>query len=269
MTSTLGLGWLLANRDLKARFTGSVLGLGWLLLLPLLMTTLYTLVFWGVFQARWPSVQPPEVSSGAMQAFEFGLKLFAGLAAFQFFAEVSVRATRAITDNAPLVKRLQFPAVALVLSIVFSGAVAMLIGLALCVALSGAVFGRLPDLILLGLGLGMLFLMTSGAALLLAALSTYLRDIQQLMPALTAALLFVSPVFYPSSKAPGLLGSILMFNPLSAPIEVIRVGIFVETLATIGLTWPGLAVRVVAALVLFLAGWWVFQRLKSGFADLI
>ena len=70
----LALAWPLAKRDLLARYRGSLAGLGWALLVPLAMLVLYTLVFQGVFKARWP---------GAGQGgSDYALHMFAGLMVF-------------------------------------------------------------------------------------------------------------------------------------------------------------------------------------------
>ena len=51
----LPLAWPLAKRDIMARYRGSLAGVAWALLAPLAMVAVYTLVFRGVFQARWGS----------------------------------------------------------------------------------------------------------------------------------------------------------------------------------------------------------------------
>ena len=269
MTNTVQIGWVLAQRELRARYRESILGLGWLVMLPLIMASLYTLVFWGVFQARWPAQATVAASGGMGDAFLFGLRLFAGLAVFQFFADVLVRSTRAITDNAPLVKRLRFPVLALVFSQVMSSFVALLVSLACCVLIAVSGFGVIPSVGMLVFSVLWSFVSALGIAMILASLATYLRDLQQLVPAITAALLFVSPVFYPSLKAQGILGQLVALNPLSAPIELVRAAVFSESLAVIGYSTDGIWAAWGFALMLLLAGFWTFHRLKGGFADLI
>ena len=67
MNGTVSIAWVLARRELRARYRESILGLSWLLILPLLMASLYTLVFWGVFQARWPAAAEIAAPGGAQQ----------------------------------------------------------------------------------------------------------------------------------------------------------------------------------------------------------
>ena len=245
-----------------------MLGLTWLIVLPVVMASLYTLVFWGVFQARWPAGPGAPALGQTQEALAFGLRLFAGLAVFQFFADVMVRSTRVITDNAPLVKRLRFPVMALVLGQVISSFVSLLFALMVCLGLAVFGFGASPDLLALFGALSLILLITFGLGLGLAAVSTYLRDLQQVVPAVVTGLLFASPVFYPASQAKGLLAKLLTMNPLTKPIELIRGGVFGD------LAWTADAVSywvspMVWSLSLVIIGGWIFVRLEKGFADLI
>lgn len=269
MSSTLSIAWVLARRELRARYRESILGLSWLLILPILMASLYTLVFWGVFQARWPATAAAAAAGSAEQALMFGAKLFAGLSVFQFFADLFSRATRSITDNAPLVKRLQFPVAALVLGQVISGAVSLCLSLACCMVVAIAIFGLNPNFLLLLVLVLVCCVIGYGFALILAALSTYLRDLQQVTPALMGALLFISPVFYPSSRVSGILATLVELNPLSIPIELARAAVFAEPLSAAGYSQITLPVYGLASLMICGFGSWFFSRLKSGFADLI
>ena len=120
------LAWPLARRDVLARYRGSVGGLAWALAAPLGMVLVYTLVFRGVFQARW--------GAGDAGGFGYVARLFAGLMVFQAVAEVATRATRLMQDNANLVKRVVFPLELL--------ALALLLQVGVHSAIQAAVFRR-------------------------------------------------------------------------------------------------------------------------------
>ena len=68
----LGLAWPLAKRDILARYRGSLIGMAWALVAPLAMVLVYTLVFRGVFQARWGA------GAGSVDGFGYVTRLFAG-----------------------------------------------------------------------------------------------------------------------------------------------------------------------------------------------
>jgi lipopolysaccharide transport system permease protein len=101
-------------------------------------------------------------------------------------------------------------------------------------------------------------------AWLLAALGCYLRDLQHVVPAIVSGLLFLSPVFYPLDAAPPALKLLLLFNPLTAPIELMRAAWFGGSYHWAG-AWPAL-LAVAAILVI---SRWLFERARPGFADLV
>ncbi len=255
----LGLAWPLAKRDILARYRGSVAGLGWALVAPLGMVLVYTLVFRGVFRARWG------VGDAAVDGFGYVTRLFAGLMVFQAVAEAATRATRLMQDHANLVKRVVFPLELLCTALLLQVGVHLLLQLALLGLLEG-VFGGGPRLswLLLPLAVLWLLLLLHVLALVLAALGTYLRDLQHAVPVMMTGMLFLSPVFFPAASAPEPLRWVLAINPVSVPIELMR------------RTWFGDPVDVRTALVqgglLLLAlplAHMLFRRLRPGFADLV
>jgi len=254
----LPLAWPLAKRDIMARYRGSLVGVAWALLAPLAMVAVYTLVFRGVFQARWGSAAGGE-------GFGYVLRLFAGLAVFTSVAEVATRATRLIQDNANLVKRVVFPLDLLCVALLMQVALHMLLQLAV-LALMIVVLGDgwRPSWLWLPLALAWTLVLQYALALLLAAFGCYLRDLQHLVPVAMTGLMFLSPVFYPVDAAPPALAFILSINPLSAPIELFRAAWFGDAfnLETGLLQALGLVLALLAA-------HWVFARLRPAFADLV
>ncbi len=71
------LAWPLAKRDVIARYRGTLAGVAWALLAPLAMVLVYTLVFRGVFQARW--------GTGGADGYAYVARLFAGLMFFLYY----------------------------------------------------------------------------------------------------------------------------------------------------------------------------------------
>jgi lipopolysaccharide transport system permease protein len=54
----------LSKREVSSRYRGSVMGFFWTLLNPLLMLTIYTLIFGYVFKARWGEMNLLRKKSG-------------------------------------------------------------------------------------------------------------------------------------------------------------------------------------------------------------
>ena len=257
LSAHLSLAWPLAKRDILARYRGTLAGVFWALIGPLVMLLIYTLVFSGVFQARWGSAGDGGVA--------YVTRLFAGLIVFTSIAEVATRATRLMLDNANLVKRVVFPLELLVVALLMQVAVhtALQIGLlALMVAVLGD--GLRLSWLWLPLAWAWALALQYAVALVLAALGCYLRDLQHLVPVLVSGLMFLSPVFYPVDAAPVALRAVLSLNPISAPIELFRHAWFGDALDLRALALQGLAL-----LLGLWAARWIFLRLRPGFADLV
>lgn len=239
-----------------------MLGLGWSFLTPLLMLGIYTFVFREVFNARWPA----GARAGMDDSLAFALQVYAGLIVFNLFAEVLTRAPRLVVDQPNLVKKVVFPLeilswVALIAALFhFAANLAVLLGALL-------IFGGGPSLSLLALPLVIAaFLpLLLGMGWLLASLGVFLRDIGQVIGMLMTALMFLSPVFFPTQALPERWQPLLSLNPLTLPIEQIR-RILLDGL------WPDWGALALYLPVSLLVGWlgasW-FAATRKGFADVL
>jgi len=260
---TIALAKALTRKELLVRYRGSLLGFGWMLVLPIVMASLYTAVFWGVFNARWPG---GSIATDSHSAIRFGAELFSGLIVFNFFVDLMVRSSRLIAEHATLVKRVRFPQMSLVLAMLFSGLITL--GIGMVISSMGAVIatgGWQVNLFALVLVLIQATILALGFGLWISALSVYLRDIQHVMPAVATGLLFLSPVFYSGQTAPGFLAAVIAYNPLSFSIEGARQALFYADFPHGQPT----VIAFVVGLAVLVSGYAVFQRLKPGFSDLI
>lgn len=248
----------LALREVRTRHRGALLGQAWLIATPLLMLAVYTFVFATVFPARWP--QAPGGVLGA------ACVLLSGLALAWWMMEYLSKAPGWVLGRPNYVQKIRFPLEVLAWVEMAPPFLALLATLAL-LALLGAITGLQAHLSLLALPwvLVAMTLMLTGLGWALAALGTYMRDLQQIVPPLTAAMLFVSPVFYPREAAPAAVSGLLALNPLTVPVEQLR------RIAFEGL-WPdaaALGIYTLVALMVHLAGLALFQWLRRGFADVL
>lgn len=249
----------MAWREVIGRYKGSIFGLVWSFFIPLMMLAVYTFVFSVVFKARW-GVETSESKT------DFALVLFVGLIIHALFAEVLNRAPALILSNANYVRKVVFPLEILtVVSLgagLFHAAISFLVFLIAFLVLNGVpswtvVYTPLTLLPLLPLTLGL--------GWLLASLGIYLRDIGQIIPIITTALLFLAPVFYPLTALPEHYQSVLYINPLTYPIEQTRAVIIFGEVPN----WLGLGVYTIISFLICLIGFWWFQRTRRGFADVL
>lgn len=253
-----GLILQLTQREVISRYRGSVMGLAWSFFNPLLMLAVYTFVFSQVFQVRWGG---PEGSKT-----EFAIFLFVGILMHGLLAECMNKAPSLILSNVGYVKKVVFPLEVLpwvaLGSALFHMAISTIVLLLVKMALDQHVPWTVVYLPVIVLPLAM---MSIGVAWLLAAVGVYIRDIGQVTTILTTVLLFMAPVFYPVSAMPEQYRAWLYANPLTFIIEQARAAVITGA----PIDFAGLAAYAGCALVFVFAAYWVFQRLRNGFADVL
>lgn len=254
-----GLTYELTKRDIQSRYRGSWLGVFWSILNPVLLLVIYSFVFGVIFRARWPALEGQGVAN-------YSVLLFCGLVTHMFMADVLTRSPQVIVQNANYVKKVVFPLQIFSGVTVFSSAFHFILSFIIVVCFA-AYKGHIPgvSLLLFPLLLLQFILLTMGVSWILSALGVYFRDITYIAGFLATALMFLSPIFYPSSAVPESFQAVMLLNPLTFYVEAFRdIAIFsrVPNLQAWG-------IALIVALAVFVLGKMVFSRAKSGFADVL
>jgi len=249
----------LTRRELASRYRGSLFGSAWMVITPLLMLSIYTLVFGVIFKSRWPGQAGQGVGAIAVQ-------LYMGLLMNGLLQETMGRAPGLILEQTNYVTKVVFPLQTLPWVTLLTGLFHFALGLLLLMMFDLLTGGGLHvTLLCLPLVLAPYALCLLGLSALFASLGVYLRDLRQVMPALITIMMFLSPMFYARTNSPPLMQHLMMLNPLTVPIEQARA-------VVIDGRWPAwgvLGVYAAAALVVYALGQRVFARLRPGFADVI
>lgn len=247
----------LVIRDIESRYRGTLLGFLWAIVYPLMMLTVYAFVFAGIFKARWGV-------GGDMT--DFVLMLYCGLIIHAIVSETLSRSPSAILSNPSYVKKVVFPLELLPISHLASALFNAVIGLLLlCVFLLVQHHAIPYTAAYVPLVLLPLLLLTAGLAWLLAALGVFFRDIGQMIGVAMSVLMFLSPVFYPASAAPAMAQQFLYLNPLTFPMEELRVVLILGHQPD----WWHWTIYFGVAIVVAVAGMWLFQKTRPAFADVI
>ena len=104
-----------------------------------------------------------------------------------------------------------------------------------------------------------------GVTLLLAALQVFVKDVEHVLMPVLMMLMYLTPILYPLTLVPAPLRSWVAANPFNWVVGRLRDG-FLEGRAALRLSD---AVALVIALMLFVAGRWVFRRLSPHFEDFV
>jgi len=240
--------------ELHQRFAGNALGILWTALVPLLQLALYALVFVLIFKARDPGI--PGVSYLAFLAI--------GMWPWLAFAEAVTRAAGALVENSALISKVRIEpwhliGARVIVAFGFHASGFVLVLLALSLTGLPLHFGNLHA-VLVGWFLLMALAVACGVALALA--TVFIRDLQQLLPQVLTAALFLSPILYPVQAAPAFMQEWLQWNPIGGAIALVRDGLLT------GNALLGDAFRSVAAIgVIGLLAWGMHRRLRWKLAD--
>lgn len=250
--------WVLALREVDSRFRGSFLGILWGFLLPLGTLAIYTFVFTTIFKARWTT------PTGATS--EFALVVFNGLLFFTLFAEPIARAPGLIGENVSYVKKVVFPIEIMPIVVFISALISFFMGLAIWCAVYVIVLGLPPATLPLAviLLIPMAFL-TIGASWFLSSLGVFLRDLRQVIPILTTAILFLSPILYPVSYVPESLRWIIQLNPLTGILEMAKDVMLWGRMPD----WPLFLITTILSFLFAWAGYLWFMVTRKAFADVL
>ena len=107
-------------------------------------------------------------------------------------------------------------------------------------------------------------ILTAGLALLLSALTVHFRDLRDLLTNLLTLWFFATPIIYPMSMLPPAGKNVMDLNPFAHLAISYQEVLFYE--GPFG-HWKWLLALLVAAVVLFLVGFAVFDRLRDSFAE--
>ncbi|MBK8418330.1 ABC transporter permease [Candidatus Villigracilis saccharophilus] len=251
--------WQMTRREIDGRYRGSMIGLAWSFITPILLLLVYTFVFSVVFKARWNV-------GGDESKTDFAIILFAGMIVFNLFAEIVNRAPGLVTSNVNYVKKVVFPLEILPGIALGSALFHSLISLFVLLLAQFILNRSLPwTIIFLPLVFLPLIFFCMGIAWLLSAIGVFIRDVGQITGLLTTILMFMSAVFYPLSALPEEYQFWLGLNPLVLIItESRKVLILGESP-----NWATLVSALCVSLAIAFAGFWWFQKVRKGFADVI
>lgn len=171
--------------NVKSRYKGSALGLTWALLRPLATLLVYTLAV-GYFLGASRNIP------------EFGLFLFSGLIAYNFFSDIVVAGTQSVTGNSNLMKKIWFPREILPLATAGVAVVNTLFQFAVLV-LAYLVLGDYPafsSLAYLIPGILILLLLGLSATFVLSVVNVRYRDTQFIIEIVLQIGFWLTPIIY-------------------------------------------------------------------------
>jgi ABC-type polysaccharide/polyol phosphate export permease len=250
----------LVSRELKARYRGTVLGFLWSFINPLLLMTVYTVVFGFILRPRDPTIGD--------SPWLYSLFLFCGILPWTWFSSSSIESANTLMINGNLIKKILFPAEILPVVTVTSNFIHFLFGLPILLIFM-LVLGKPPTVFALFLPIVILvqFVFSLGFSMLLAALTVHFRDIKDILSNLLTFWFFATPIIYSFRSEPiqkySAIKTLLSLNPMTHIIEGYHYCLFYGSL----FHWKKLGMTLLISLVFFVLAYAVFDRLRDSFPE--
>lgn len=240
----------LIKRDLRGRYKGSVLGFAWTFINPLLQLCVYTLVFSVIMR------------NGIKDYYLF---LFVALIPWLFFSISVSGGSTCIIAQKNMVEKIYFPREVLPISFVTAQLVNMLLSFIVVLGvllisgkgLSLVALAYLPIIVFVE------YILALGIAMIVCALTVYLRDLEYLLGIITMAWQFLSPVLYSINDVPERLRPIFMINPMSSVITSYRDILYYKTPPQL----ETLISAVLMGIAFLVFGWVLFGKLQKHFVE--
>lgn len=259
---------ILVQRELKARYRGSMLGFFWSFLNPFILMVIYSLVFSVFLRQDAPHIQP------------YAVFLFSGLLPWIWFTSAVLESTGSLFEGGNLVKKVIFPTEILPIVKILSNLINFLFSLIMLIPFNiyyfvletpeNPLYNPLSfNLLFLPLIAFIHLLFMTGIALILSSLNVHFRDIQQLIGNFLTFWFFLTPIIYPKEillENPSLLFQLqYKLNPLAhintAYQSIFFYGQMPDMLA--------LGRMFLASIIIFYFGYWIFDRIRDSFSEVV
>ena len=253
-----GLVWLFTKRSFVVTYKQTILGPLWLVLLPLLTSLMHLLLFGNI----------AKLSTDGLPQLLFYM---ASNALWAFFAACVTQISSTFTAHAGLFGKVYFPRLVVPLADVlgnlmrFGIQMVMVLALLVFYAAQGMVQPQLSALYTVPLLLLELGMLGMGLGVIISSLTTKYRDLSVLVGIGVQLWMYATPVVYPLSTVSGTLRTVMLFNPVTAPMELFR-----STLLGVGTVVPASLWYSVGFTVLITAcGMMIFNKVERTFMDTV
>ena len=252
-----GLILSLTARELKARYRGSVLGFLWSFVNPLLLLSVYSFIFTYVLPNTTEGLQP------------YALFMVCGILPWTWLSASLTEGAGSLIAGGNLIKKVMFPAEVLPLVSVLANMVHFLLPLPIVMILL-VMFGRVPEasgLVWLPLVIAVQLVFTTALAFVLSALTVHFRDIRDILANLLTLWFFCTPIIYfYGQKEVQPFRWVFNLNPASHLVISYQEILFFQ--GAFG-HWKWLVGLGAVSVVMFLGAYWLFDRLRDSFAEVV
>jgi len=242
---------ILVEKEITLKYKRTYIGFVWSLLNPIFTAIIYFLAF-SVFMR--------------FKMDNYALFLLSALFPWNWFSASVLMSVNTLTGNTGLIKKVIFPKHFLVLSLIAGQLITMLFAIPVLAAIliyGGGMPGiqwlyGIPILIIIQ------FMIVSGISMAIAMVNAFFRDLEYITGVVMNMLFWVTPIIYPLSSIPEKFRMILSLNPMMYVIQSWR-----DLIMTNTINWQYIGISAVSAIIFFLAGLFIFEKLSFKLDEVI
>lgn len=252
------LVFMFVKRDFATAYKQTILGPLWYIIQPLVSTIMYTFVF-------------GNLANIGTDGIPYILFYYGGTMLWTYFSSTFTSASAVFTTNSAMFGKVYFPRLTVPISTTIGHIIKLGIQFATLLVfyfyymIKGSPIQpswwvlAFPLLIIwigfLGCGLGMI----------ISALTTKYRDLNQLVTFGISLAMYATPIVYPLSEAPANLEWVFYINPMSAPVELFRIWFY----GAGNVSGDMIALSLGMTAFFFFIGLVLFNRNERTFVDVI
>lgn len=250
---------LFTRRTFVLTYKQTILGPAWIFLNPLISSIIYAFVFGGIAGMSTDGI--PQI-----------LFYLCSNAIWIFFSTSVTKNAQTFTANANVFGKVYFPRLAVPISNVLASIIQFGVQMLLVLAfwayytLCGQVCPHWGAWLLIPVVLLHLGLLGLGCGIIISSLTTKYRDLAILVTFGVQLWMYATPIVYPMSQlSDGWMKTVLMINPVTAPVEVFRYAVLGQ-----GIIMPEyLALSWAITLAVVVVGVMIFNRVEKTFMDTV
>ena len=250
---------LFTKRSFVVTYKQTILGPAWIFINPFLTSIIYTFIFGGIAGISTDGV--PQI-----------LFYLSSNAIWGFFSTCVTKNATAFTTNANVFGKVYFPRLTIPISNVLASIIQFGVQMILVIAfliyyvLKGAVTPNIVSILFIPIILLHLGIMGLGTGIIISSLTTKYRDLAVLVTFGVQLWHYATPIIYPLSEiAPGILKTIIMINPVTAPVELFRYALLGQGTIEIEYMIVSVAITIAVAII----GVVIFNKVEKTFMDTV
>lgn len=250
---------LFTKRSFQLTYKQTILGPAWIFLNPFITSVIYTFVFGGIAGIDTDGV--PHI-----------LFYLCSNAIWTLFATSVTKNASTFTSNSNVFGKVYFPRLTVPVSNVLSSVIQfgvqmlMVLGFLIYYICVGKVHPNWIAWLLIPVVLLHLGVMGLGFGIIISSVTTKYRDLAILVTFGVQLWMYATPIVYPLSQlGDGLMKTILLINPVTAPVEIFRYAVLGR-----GTIIPFyLAISWMVTILVFVFGVMLFNRVEKTFMDTV